>query len=138
MRSSGGRIPHPMAWADHIDASKVVRDASTGFTILVIGGLSAPMAAVLVPVVGRHWLPAVAVVAFVVASRRGGSASLPWLHGLVAAVSAYLLVLPLVLLGGGASLRQVLFTVATAVVVGAATGFLSGRRATGRGGSTAT
>jgi hypothetical protein len=126
-----------MAWADHIDAPKVVRDASTGFTILVIGGLSAPMAAALIPVVGRHWLPLAAVVAFVAAARRGGSASLPWLHGVVAAVSAYVIVLPLVLLGGGANLGQVLLTLATAVLVGAATGFLSGRRTAGRRASSA-
>ncbi|GAB3385638.1 hypothetical protein [Amycolatopsis echigonensis] len=117
-----------MAWADHVDAPKAVRGASTGFTILVLGGLSAPVAAALIPVAGRYWLPLVAVIAFVVAACRGGEARSPWLHGLVAATSAYLLVLPLVLLGGGASLGQVLLTLATAVLVGAATGFVSGLR----------
>jgi len=117
-----------MRWADLIDAPKAVRGASTGFTILVLGGLSAPVAVALLPVVGIAWLPLVAVVAFVVAAARIGSAPNPWVHGVVSALSAYLLVLPLVVLGGRPNPAQIAMTAGAAVVVGAVTGLVQGIR----------
>jgi hypothetical protein len=116
-----------MGWADEVDAPGVVKGASTGFTVLVVGGLAAPLGT-LVPVAGPAWLPIVAVVAFVVAALRIGAAPRPWLHGTVAALSSYLLVLPLVLLGGTRDVRQMLLTALAAVVVGAIAGFVAGRR----------
>ncbi|KAA9165978.1 hypothetical protein FPZ12_003210 [Amycolatopsis acidicola] len=117
----------PMRWADEVDAPGVVRGASTGFTVLVLGGLAAPLGA-LVPVAGTVWLPVVALVAFVVAAARVGTAPRPWLHGMVAALSAYLLVLPLVLLGGSHDVGQMGLTFLAAVLVGAGSGFLAGYR----------
>jgi hypothetical protein len=118
-----------MRWADGVDAPRVVRGASAGFTVLVLGGLSAPLAANFVPVVGVAWLPLTSIVAFVVAASRIGTATRPWAHGAVAALSAYLLILPLVLMSpAGRVPAQIALTAAAAVVVGALTGLLRGIR----------
>lgn len=117
-----------LRWADDVDAPLVVRGASSGFTVLLLGGLAMPLAVAFVPVVGRGWLPFVALLAFVASALRVGSARRPWLHGLVSAMSAYLLVLPLVSLGGAADPGQIGLTSVAAVVMGSATGFVSGRR----------
>lgn len=113
-----------------IDMPTAVRGASRGFSVLVLGGLSAPLVAVAVPMLGAVWLTLTAVVAFSLAGWRIGSASRPPLHGAVAAVMAYLLVLPLVLFAStGGDPVQITLTLLTAVVVGAVAGVVSGRRA---------
>lgn len=118
-------------WDDfsaRIDWVRLVRGASTGFTVLVIGGLAAPIMS-LVPVIGPPWLIITAVVAFVVAAWRVGDALSPAVHGAAAAVAAYLLVLPLVAMAtGGIDLAQLGLTTLTAVVVGALTGRYAGHR----------
>lgn len=110
------------AWADMVDAPALMRGASTGFTVLVVGGLTAPLATRLLPVVGVAWLPLVAVAAFSVSGSRIGVAPRPPVHGAAAAVSAYLLVLPLVLLGGGFHAGQAVATAAAALLVGSLAG----------------
>lgn len=122
--------------SDHraaVDAPVAVRAASTGFTILLLGGLCAPLAATLLPVVGRYWLVAVAVTAFIVAGVRIGTASVPALHGAVCAVGGYLLMLPIVAMTAGLHIGPVVGTVAAAVVLGASSGHFAGlgKRRTG-------
>jgi len=112
-----------------VDVPNAVRGASTGFSILVIGGLLAPFVTLVSVPAAAVWLTGVAVVAFAVAARRSQLADVPALHGVAAAVGAYLLVLPLLLpFPQGRDVRQILLTLATAVVVGAATGALMARR----------
>jgi hypothetical protein len=115
-----------------IDGPTAVRAASTGFTILLLGGLLTPIAARFLPVVGQFWLSIVAVVAFAVAGHRIGTARIAPLHGACAALGGYLIVLPLVLWtsGGlaGLGLAQILWTAAAALFVGALAGFVAGRR----------
>jgi hypothetical protein len=117
--------------AGRIDVPNAVRGASTGFSILVIGGLLAPILTLISVPVAIAWLAGDAVVAFAVAARRSRLANAPALHGAVAAVLAYALVLPLVLpVEQGRDVRQILLTLATAIVVGAMTGTLAARRTT--------
>jgi hypothetical protein len=115
-------------WFEGIDAVAVIRGASTGFSILLAGGIVTPVVAG-VPLVGRYWLITTAIVAFVVAGLRIGSSRTPALQGVLAAVGAYLLVLPVVrMASGGWDVNQVLATLGAAVVVGGTSSFLAGRR----------
>lgn len=112
-----------------IDVPNAVRGASTGFSVLVIGGLLAPMTTLVSGLVATVWLTGVAVLAFVVAGRRSQAAVRPGVHGAAAAVLAYVLVLPLLLpFEAARSWSQVAATFATAVVVGAVTGLVAARR----------
>jgi hypothetical protein len=105
-----------------IDWPQAVRGASTGFTVLVIGGLAGPLMAT-VPVVGQPWLLVVAVVAFAVAAWRTGDALSPALHGATAAVVSFLLVFPLLLIiGGRLGFDQLAFYSGTAIGMAIATG----------------
>jgi hypothetical protein len=95
-----------------------------GFGVLVIGALLQPIVAVAAPLPGASVLLITALIAFVVAGSRIGSARFPVLQGAVAAVASYALVLPLVLLSStevGPS--QVLTTAGVAVAVGSVAGF---------------
>ena len=113
-----------------VDVPNAVRGASSGFSILVVGGLLAPITTLVSGPFAAAWLAGVAVVAFAVAARRSQRAGAPAVHGAVAAVIAYVLVLPLLLpFEQGRNLPQILLTVATAVVVGAITGAVASRRA---------
>lgn len=95
--------------------------------MLVIGGLAEPLAARFVPGAGQVGLTAVAIVAFAVAGWRIGAAAIPAVQGVVAALSSYCLILPLVLfLAGDRNVVQIGLTAALAVVVGGIAGFLSG------------
>lgn len=130
MRSRDDRTPTRGAfgWLADIDAPTAVRGASAGFSVLVIGGLLAPIVGSLLPVLGVVWQPLVAVLAFVVAAARIGSARRPAVHGAVAAATSYLLVLPLVVLGAaGRDPGQIAATFATACAAGALTGFVRAR-----------
>lgn len=114
---------------ESIDTPTAVRGASRGFTVLVLGGLSAPLIAMTVPPLGAVWLTLAAVVAFTLAGARIGAAARPAVHGAVAATLAYLLVLPLVLIGPvGRDPLQIGLTLLTAVAVGGIAGMLSARR----------
>ncbi|GAA4815417.1 hypothetical protein ACFQ0K_07125 [Nocardioides caeni] len=112
-----------------IDVPNAVRGASTGFSILLIGGLLAPILTIVSSLAAAVWLAGVAVLAFAVAARRSQGAGIPVLHGIFAAVLAYVLVLPLLLpFEQGRDVQQIAQTVLTAVLVGSVTGALSARR----------
>lgn len=115
-----------------MDWPQVVRGGSTGFTVLVVGGLAGPLMAA-VPVIGQPWLLIVAVLGFTAAAWRIGDAVSPALHGATAAVASFLLVFPLLLITGGqmgfvqlASYSGV--ALAMAVVTGAVVGTVRGGR----------
>jgi hypothetical protein len=114
-----------------IDVPVAVRGASAGFSVLLIGGLLGPLIAIKAPAVGGVFLTATAILAFFLAARKTGTAGNPALHGAVAAVLAYALVLPLVLMSpAGRDLRQSVMTLATAISVGALTGWMMSRTRT--------
>jgi hypothetical protein len=54
------------------DLALAAAGASRGFTILILGGLSFPLAASFLPVVGSVWLTLTAVIAFIVAAWNAG------------------------------------------------------------------
>jgi len=112
-----------------VDVPNAVRGASTGFSVLLIGGLLAPMVTLASTVLATVWLTGVAVVAFAVAARRSRLAGAPAVHGAVAAVFAYVLVLPLLLpFEQSRDPLQISLTALTAVVVGAGIGSLAAGR----------
>jgi len=103
----------------------VVRGASRGFGVLLIGGLLQPLAGQ-VAFLAYLWLVAVAIAGFVVAAVTATPAGTPpdaWRQAPVAAVAGYALIVPLVVLGAGElPVLQALLTTSTAVVVGAVVG----------------
>lgn len=117
-----------------LDLSAVARGASTGFTVLFVGGLLQPVVGHLVPPLGLGWLIAVAVIAFAWSGGYIGAALSPAAQGAAAAVAGYVLVLPLVVMAArGFDFGQIGATAALAVVVGGASGWLTaGRRPTRR------
>jgi mannose/fructose/N-acetylgalactosamine-specific phosphotransferase system component IID len=111
------------SWLDEIDPVAAVRGSSSGFTVLVIGGLLAPAIAVRVPVIGSLALVLTAIVGFATAAWRRARTSRPVLQGVVAAVGAYLLVLPIVAMTHHRwDPIQIGLTLLTAIVVGAVVG----------------
>ncbi len=119
-------------WLDGVDMAAVVRGSSRGFTVLVLGGLAAPAAATVSGALGALILTGSAAAAFVVAALRQGTTTSGGLHGALAAVGAYLLVLPLVLLAqAGRDPAQISMTLAAAVVVGFVAGAAGTRRQLG-------
>lgn len=115
-------------WLDEIDSATVVRGSSAGLTVLVLGGLLAPIAAVKAPAIGSLALVLTAVAGFATAAARQWSGPRPVVQGILAAVGAYLLVLPLVVMSQhGWDVVQVACTLLTAVVVGASTPAILGR-----------
>ncbi|MEU7810992.1 hypothetical protein [Pseudonocardia sp. NPDC049154] len=113
-----------------LDWAEAARGASSGLSVLVVGGLVQPLVGVLTPVLGAVWLIVVAVAAFGVAGRRIGTATAPYRQGAVCAVLAYLFVLPLVVYANqGLDVAQAAGTTVTAVVVGGLVGHLRGRSA---------
>lgn len=127
-----GRVPSGEVTAGTVDVPAAVRAASAGFTVLLLGGLLAPIAATYIPYVGQVWLSLVAVAAFAMAGSRIGQARAPHLHGACAALGSYLLVLPLVVwfTSGteGVGVVQILATAVAAVAIGGLAGLLAGRR----------
>ena len=113
---------------DAVDMVTVVRGCGRGFLVLVVGGLLAPVLAQRAPLLGTLVLAGTSIAAFAVASLPlGGSGNGP-LHGILAAVGAYLLVLPLVLLApAGRDVLQISMTAGAAVLVGAGTGWAAQR-----------
>lgn len=121
------RHPGPLGGSE-LDLPCIVRGAWRGFVVLLLGGLAAPLLQRIVPVVGYFSLTLVAVVAFTLAACGVGRRGHPVRHGVYAAVGAYALVLPIVLLTpAGRDLVQISLTAALAVAIGAGTGFLAGR-----------
>ncbi|MCE3552863.1 hypothetical protein LWC33_15530 [Pseudonocardia sp. RS11V-5] len=110
-----------------VDWVHLARGASLCFSVLVIGGLSAPLAS-RIPLIGPAWLIITAVVAFVAAGYRIGDAAVPRLHGAAAAVAGYLLVLPLVAMATRSlDPVQLGLTTLTAVLMGGLAGHFAGR-----------
>lgn len=114
-----------------LDMVVVVRGASRGFTVLLLGGVVQPWVGILVPPLGAVWLTLVALIAFTWAAwPRGAGWLRPRLHrgllGGAAALGSYLLVMPLVIWAAGyVPWIQVVFTAGTAVVSGGLTGALA-------------
>ncbi|MGW6356381.1 hypothetical protein ACWFR5_14555 [Streptomyces sp. NPDC055092] len=106
----------------------VVRGASAGFSILLLGGVMAPLASH-TPTVGRYWLAAVAVAGFLLAGSRTGAGRGSVLQGVMAAVGAYLLILPIVIASRGG--EQIPLTLGVAVVAGGLAAYLTGLRRRG-------
>jgi hypothetical protein len=118
------------AWLDSIDPVAAVRGISTGFSVLLIASLMAPILANRVPVVGGLALVLAAVVGFAAAASRQGNSPAPALQGDTAAVGSYLLVLPLVVMVSRRwDVEQIGVTLLTAVVVGGLVGPLAAGRA---------
>lgn len=100
---------------------------SSGFSVLVVGGLAAPILS-RTPAIGSLALVLTSVAGFIVAARCLGNSRVAWIQGMTAALGAYLLVLPLVgMTTRSWNLTQILATALTAVVVGACAGHLIGR-----------
>lgn len=103
----------------------VVRGASRGFGVLLVGGLLQPIAAQ-VALLAYAWLAAVAVAAFAVAAVTATPVGTPvdaWRQAPIAAVGGYGMIVPLVVLGAGElPVLQAVLTTTTAVVVGAVVG----------------
>jgi hypothetical protein len=110
-----------------IDLVALIKGAAAGFAVLVLGGLAAaPLAAVMSPVV---WAIVVNAAAFALAGAWIGDATVPPLHGVVAALAAYLLVLPLIVaLGVPIAWWQIPVAAVVAAATGALAGFVAGRR----------
>jgi hypothetical protein len=128
--SSAGSAPSRPA-ASQVDVGAVARAVSTGFMILVFGGLVQPIVSTYVPVLGMFWLILVAVVAFASAGARVGLACPnPPLHGAGAAVISYLLVVPLMFLQGTFNPLYCVYSFVAAAVVGALAGRIAARSTT--------
>lgn len=129
--SAGGRTGQ----ATTSDPGALVKGASRGFTVLLLGGAVQPLVGLAAPPLGYVWLPLVAVVAFALAARAACAPTAnPPTYGVAAALGGYLLVLPLVLMGtGGVDPLQLLLTGGTAVLVGGVVGLCCGRVAASGG-----
>jgi hypothetical protein len=108
--------------ANTVDVPVAIRGASAGFSVLLLGTLLAQFAAAFLPTAAGIVLISLSVIlGFAVAARKTGTSTVPALHGAVAAELAYLLVLPLQWHFGRPELSEVIFTIAAALAVGAAT-----------------
>ena len=105
-----------------------MRGASTGFTVLLVGELLAPLAAGLGSVVGLLWLSLVGAAGFVTAGSRVGTARITWLQGGLAAVAALALTVPLRMLVGLDTAEQ-WYAVGVSAIFGLVVGALAGRSA---------
>lgn len=123
-RASGTAAQSPA----EVDPVAVVRGASTGFSILLIGGAVAPLIAH-APFVGRFWLAVVAVAAFLVAGLRIGNGRGSVLQGVMAAVGSYLLILPIVIAASqGGDGQQIALTLVVAIAAGGSAAYAAGLR----------
>lgn len=111
-----------------VDRPECVRAASFGLSILLVGGVASGLVVRAVPAVADGWLPLVSVVAYAVAGWRIGNAGRPWMHGLAAATLAWGLALPIRLFASTIPIVLVFADLAVATALGAAAGYLAGRR----------
>lgn len=104
----------------------MVRGASSGFTVLVLGELLLPLVGMASPVLAGLWLSLVGATGFVIAGRKVGRARRPLLQGAAAALGALTLTLPLrALVGSGTGGYALVVGAVFALLVGG----LSGRAA---------
>jgi hypothetical protein len=124
MTSNGSRAYLRRMRTEAMDSQAVIRGASRGFGVLVIGGLVQPMVSMSFEPLGYVWLLVVAVTAFLTAAVAATPDATPtsrWRQGPVAAVASYAMVVPLVMVGAGElPWVQAVLTTLTAVIVGAA------------------
>ncbi|MCW2616250.1 MAG: hypothetical protein JWN08_3244 [Frankiales bacterium] len=104
----------------------MVRGASTGFTVLVLGELLAPVAGAVSSVLAGLWLSLVGAAGFALAGRRVGRARRTVLQGAAAALGALTLTLPLRVL---ADAPQSPYAFAVSAVFAVVVGGLAGRAA---------
>lgn len=103
-----------------IDAPGVVRGGSRGFTVLVVGELVALAASVISAGVGGFVLAVSAAAGAVTAGVVAGRAEPAQANGAAAAIAAWLLTVPLRLIGGaGLAGSEVVFSVVVGAVLGA-------------------
>lgn len=122
-----GRAGVMDGWLQAIDPVAAVRGMSSGFSVLVIGSLLAPILASQSAVLGGIALTLTAIAGFAAAARRQGTCRVPAVQGITAAVGAYLLVVPLIYLASSQfNFAQMGLTLLTAVVVGALVGQFGG------------
>lgn len=109
------------------DLPALVRGASSGFTVLVLGELLLPLAGSVSSTLAGLWLSLVGAAGFVIAGRRVGRARRPMLHGAAAALGALTLTLPLrVLVDSPLPPFALLVGAVFAVIVGAVSGRAAG------------
>ncbi len=106
----------------------LAKGASSGFTVLLVGELLAPVAGAVSGVLAGLWLSLVGAAGFVVAGRRVGVARRPVVQGAVAALAALTLTLPLRLLSRA---DQSPYAFAVSAVFALVVGALAGRAAAG-------
>jgi hypothetical protein len=107
----------------------LARGASTGFTVLFVGGWLYPAAHRLSPVVGTVFLVVVGAIGFGAAGARCGRVESAALHGAVAAFLGYALMVPVILTTNRDLLLSGLgWAITGALIVGGATAHLMGRR----------
>jgi hypothetical protein len=117
-----------------VDWPAAVRGTSRAFTILILGGIVAPLvgralAGGPVNLLSVYWLPIIAAVGYLVGGLYVGSATQAWLQGILAALGAWLLTLPIFLLAEGLTHADALGVDAgIAVVAGAVGGVLGALR----------
>lgn len=119
-----------------LDEAALVRGASKGFTVLVVGELAAPLVAGLGSTLGLLWLSLVGAAGFVTAGSSIGHARSCWLQGALAALTALSLTVPLRLLVGLDTAEQwyaVGISAGFGVVVGALAGLSAGNLRSRRG-----
>jgi len=117
----------PVNPAGRIDFPRAVQGASTGFSVLIIGGLIGGAVQLIAPAVGWVILTATFILAANLAARRLGRATAPVLHGAAAALMAYGLVLPLMLFSPVTRLRDLFLMMVIMIWVGGLTGVLQAR-----------
>lgn len=109
--------------APDYDLPALVRGASSGFTVLVLGELLLPLVGALSSTLAALWLSLVGAAGFVIAGRRVGRARRPLLQGGAAALGALTLTLPLrVLVDSPLGPLALLVGAVFAVAVGATSG----------------
>lgn len=107
----------------------LARGASTGFTVLFVGGWLYPAAQRLSPVAGTVFVVVVGAIGFGAAGARCGRVEFAALHGVVAAVLSYALMTPVILITNrGLLLSGLGWAILGAVLVGGAAAQLAARR----------
>jgi hypothetical protein len=110
-----------------IDVAGVVRGASGGFSVLVVGELVAIAVGLVSGPVGGVVFALTAAAGPVTAGTLAARSGPPVLQGVLAAVLAYVLTVPLRLAGPGLPASEATFGVVAAAVLGAVAGRLAQR-----------
>lgn len=107
---------------------RVARGASTGFSVLIVGGLAQPLIMRFAPLFGTVWLVLVAAVASMVAGWRAADTAWAAVHGALAALLAYVLTIPVVLFSAQElPAGQAMLTAVTTLLLGAVSAAVAAR-----------